>query len=131
MNNSIRKLMRKRNHIHRKAVKTQNPHHYQKYRDLRNKVIAEIRASRNRFNKKKKFWPDIYIPPGKWWIIVKSPSKQNNKKQINCTITIFKSYVHPMEKANLLNEHFANVLLIMNHVSDCMDQGLQIFSPGS
>lgn len=32
--------MRKRNCIHKKAVKTQNPHHWEKYRDLRNKVMA-------------------------------------------------------------------------------------------
>lgn len=37
--------MRKRNCIHRKAVKTQNPHHWVKYRYLRNKVIAEMMAS--------------------------------------------------------------------------------------
>lgn len=44
--------MRKRNRIHRKAVlKTQNPYHWGKYRKLRNEVFAEIRASRDRFNK--------------------------------------------------------------------------------
>lgn len=46
MNNSIKELMRKRNCIHKKAVKTQNPHHWEKYRDLRNKVIPEIMAPR-------------------------------------------------------------------------------------
>lgn len=50
--NFIRKFMRKRNRKHRKAAKTQNPLHQEKYRDLRNKVIAKIRASQHRYNKK-------------------------------------------------------------------------------
>lgn len=56
MKNFIRKLVRKRNRLYRKAVKTQNPHYWQKYRDLKNKVIAEMMASlEKRFNKKKIF----------------------------------------------------------------------------
>lgn len=52
MNSTIRVLMRKRNRIHHKAVKTQNPLHWERYRYLRNKVIDEIRASRQKYNKK-------------------------------------------------------------------------------
>lgn len=52
MNSTIRILMRKRNRIHRKAVKTQNPLHWEKYRYLRNKIIDEIRISRHNYNKK-------------------------------------------------------------------------------
>ena len=41
MNNSIRKLMRKRNRAHYKAKHTDNPLHWQSYRKLRNTVIGE------------------------------------------------------------------------------------------
>lgn len=72
MNSTIRILMRKRNRIHRKAVKTQNPLHWEKYRYLRNKVIDEIRVSRHNYNKKITAQINKSIPPGKWWRIVKS-----------------------------------------------------------
>lgn len=78
MNNFIRKLMRKRNRMHRKAVRTQNPVHWEQYRFLRNKVIDEIRISRAKHNKKLSDQLDISIPHRKWWIIVKSLTKQNN-----------------------------------------------------
>lgn len=125
MNNSIRKLMRKRNRIHKKAVKTQNPHHWQKYRDLRNKVIAEIRASRDIFNKK--LSEQIYksIPPGKWWRIVKSLSKQKNKNKSTAPLKSSNHiFFHPMEKANVLNEHFASVSTINN------EPGIPLHAPG-
>lgn len=50
MNSSIKKLMTKRNRIHRKAVIILII--WENYRDLRNKVIGEIRASRDRYNEK-------------------------------------------------------------------------------
>lgn len=56
--------MRKRICIHRKAVQTQNPHYWEKYRDLRNKVIAEIMASRTKLKqsltRKVFFYPQQY-----------------------------------------------------------------------
>ena len=52
MTNTIRRLMRKRNRTHRKAVRTNNPLHWSNYRSLRNQVIDEIRRSRENYNKK-------------------------------------------------------------------------------
>lgn len=52
MNSTIRILMKKRNRTHRKAVKSKNPLHWEKYRYLRNQVIDEIRISRQNYNKK-------------------------------------------------------------------------------
>ena len=79
MNRAIRILMRQRNRIHHKAVRTQNPLHWAKYRLLRNKVIDEIRNSRDNYNKKLTAQINKTIPPGKWWRIVKSLAKLNNK----------------------------------------------------
>lgn len=66
MNSTIRILMRKRNRIHRKAVKSQNPQYWGKYRYLRNKVIYEIRISRHNYNKKITAQINKSILPGKW-----------------------------------------------------------------
>ena len=77
MNNSIRKLMQKRNRAHYKAKHTDNPLHWQSYRKFRNTVIDEIRKSREKYNQKMSLMIDKTIPPGKWWRIVQSISLQN------------------------------------------------------
>ena len=79
MNSTIRMLMSKGNRVHYKAVKTQNPLHWARYRYLRNQVIDKIRSSRQNYNKKLSAQINKSIPPGKWWRILKSSSKLNNK----------------------------------------------------
>ena len=63
MNNSIRKLMRKRNRAHYKVKHTDNPQHWQSNRKFRNTVIDEIRKSCE--NYKMFSMIDKSIPPGK------------------------------------------------------------------
>lgn len=72
MNSTIRILMRKRDRIHRRAVKTKNPLHWEKYRFLRIKVKYKIRIYRHNYNKKNTAQINKSTPPGKWWRIVKS-----------------------------------------------------------
>ena len=110
MNNSIRKLMRKRNRLHRKAVKTQNPTHWTNYRYIRNRVIDEIRCSRDRYNKKLTSQIDKTIPPGKWWRIIKSLTKLTNSyKPLPPIKSSGQTLFHPIEKANVLNNYFADI----------------------
>lgn len=45
INGTIRQLMRKRNRIYYKAIITNNPQHLHSYRQLRNRIIDEIRKS--------------------------------------------------------------------------------------
>ena len=115
MNNSIRKLMRKRNRAHYKAKHTDNPLHWQSYRKLRNTVIDEIQKSRDKYNKKMSLMIDKTIPPGKWWRIVKSISKLNkNYESLPPLKSNGKLIFHPVEKATVLNKYFAQVSTITN-----------------
>ena len=107
MNRTIRILMRQRNRIHHKAVRTQNSLHWAKYRLLRNKVIVEIRNSRDNYNKKLTAQINNTIPPGKWWRIVKSIAKLNNKHKPPPLLKINgQTLFYPIEKANILNNFF-------------------------
>ncbi|XP_062597887.1 uncharacterized protein LOC134259306 [Saccostrea cucullata] len=102
--------MRKRNRTHHKAKHTDNPLHWQTYRELRNTVIDEIRKSREKYNKKISSMIDKSIPPGKWWRIVKSISKLNkNYEPIPPLKSKGKLIFHPVEKATVLNKYFAQV----------------------
>lgn len=113
MNSTIRVLMRKRNRIHHKAVKTQNPLHWERYRYLRNKVIDEIRASRQKYNKKISDQINKSIPPGKWWRIVKSLCKLNNKHKPSPPLKVNgQTLFHPIDKANAFNNFFTNISTI-------------------
>lgn len=52
MNNSIRRKMRQRNRIHYKAKQTNNPDHWQKFRQLRNEVIDLVRKAKDDYKTK-------------------------------------------------------------------------------
>ena len=81
MTNAIRRKMRQRNRIHYKAKKTNSDYQWNKYRCLRNQVIDMVRTEKNKYKQKLTSQiRDKSIPPGKWWRIVKSLSKCNNKK---------------------------------------------------
>jgi predicted RNA-binding protein with RPS1 domain len=67
MNNSIRKAIRKRNHIHYRAKSTNNPDHWSQYRHLRNDVIRLVREAKTEYkNKLTSQLMDKSIPPDKW-----------------------------------------------------------------
>ena len=107
--------MRQRNRIHHKAVRTQNPLHWAKYRLLRNKVIDQIRNSRDNYNKKLTAQINKTIPPGKWWRIVKSLAKLNNKHKPPPPLKINgQTLFHPIEKANALNNFFTSISCIQS-----------------
>ena len=90
MNRAIRIFMRQRNRIHHKAVRTQNPLHW-------NIVIEEIRNSRDNYNKKLTAQINKTIPPGKW--LVKSLAKYNNKHKPPPPLKINgQTLFHPTEK---------------------------------
>ena len=125
MNNTIRHFMRKRNRIHHKAVRSKNPLHWEKYRFLRNKVIDEIRLSRDNYNKKLTEQINKSIPPGKWWRIVKSLSKlRNDHKPVPPIKSSGKTLFHPIEKANAFNTFFSNIST-MDH-----EPNLPLHGPG-
>ena len=46
MRNNVRKLIRKRKRAHRKAKKRNTPYHWEKFRKIRNEVIASVRKAK-------------------------------------------------------------------------------------
>ena len=81
---------KKRNKIHYKAKHTNNPNHWQQYRNLRNVVIEEKRISGIISIKNIESQINKSIPPGKWWRIVKSLAK----KPITTTSTQIRGQHH-------------------------------------
>ena len=111
MNNTIRRKIRQRNRIHYKAKSSNSAAHWQKFRELRNEVIDLVRKSKEDYRQKlTSELTDKSIPPGKWWRIVKSISKLSKSRE---PVPYVKSegqiFVHPIEKAEILNKHFSNI----------------------
>lgn len=70
---------------------------------------------------------DKSIPPGKWWRIVKSLSKCNNKKKVPSPINSNgKIHIHPVDKASELNKHFASI----SHIETTNEPRLPPQGPG-
>ena len=111
MNNTIRRKIRQRNRIHYKAKNSNSAAHWQKFRELRNEVIDLVRKSKENYRQKlTSELTDKTIPPGKWWRIVKSISKLSKSRE---PVPYLKSegqiFVHPVDKAEVLNKHFSNI----------------------
>ncbi|KAK6174541.1 hypothetical protein SNE40_017797 [Patella caerulea] len=121
MNGYIRRLVRKRTRIHRKAKKDNTPSSWFEFRQFRNHVVSEIRKCKLEYFKK----IDDKISTNKlndrkWWNLVKSNTVKSGST---------KNELHPLkidnniffgnrEKANALNTFFANQSQIENPLDD-------------
>ena len=116
MNNKVRNKIRQRNRMHYKAETTNNPDHWKNFREIRNEVIDLVRKGKDEY--KHKLTSELLnkdIPPGKRWQIAKSisiftkardpPSFLEHDGQI---------FIHPSDKAEILNTHFSNIANIEN-----------------
>ena len=86
INNNIRKLIRKRDIIRRKAKKNKNKHTWAKFRAVRNKVVNVLRNAKAEYYKKlcDKLKENKFSSQN-WWSLVKKIScitNQNNKDSI-------------------------------------------------
>ncbi|XP_062581833.1 uncharacterized protein LOC134243596, partial [Saccostrea cucullata] len=113
----IRRKMRQRKRIHKKAMHTKNPLHWQKFRQVRNEVIDLVRKSRKEYKiKLVSQLIDKSIPPGKWWRIAKSIARL--KKQSSSPSSIKSQdgriLIHPIDKAEEFNNFFSNISHIEN-----------------
>ena len=100
--------------------------HWQQYRNLRNLVIEEIRISWLIISiKKGESQINKYIPPGKWWRIVKSLAKVNNKHKALPPLKTGDNIIfHPIDKANTLNKYFSDISSL------CFEPELPEHGPG-
>ena len=111
MNNEIRKQIRKRNRLYHKAKHTSNENHFQNYRNKRNEVIDLIRDAKKQYlHKLQSSLNNPNLPPKQWHKIANEITKLKNKNnpppplyndgQVN---------LHPFDKAETLNNHFAKI----------------------
>ena len=117
MNNNIRKQIRHRDRLFRKAKTKQSINYMQNYKNKRNEVIALIReAKTNYVQKLQNTLSDPKTPPKQWYKLANEISSFKNKrnpppplKNNNNTLDI-----HPFDKAQTLNKHFASISKVEN-----------------
>ena len=117
MNNNIRKQIRQRDRLFKKAKLKKSVNYLNNYKDKRNEVITSIReAKANYLQKLKDTLSDSKTPPKQWYKIANEISSLKNKRNPppplrnnNNTVDI-----HPFDKAQTLNKHFANISKVDN-----------------
>lgn len=109
MNNNIKKNIRIRKRLYKKAKRTQSQYYWHKFKKARNETILLIReAKSDYFSKLSKKLKSGYLSSKDWWKTLKSfISKEKN----NRIPPLQKSTTHQItnsdfEKANLLNAYF-------------------------
>lgn len=111
MTQEIRRNLRVKNRLLKKARSTNRENDWLKFRIARNDVIDLIRqAKQNYLNKLQNTLSDKSIPPGKWWRIAKSISNFSNKSSSSQPFKIGgNTIIHPMDKAEALNNFFCSI----------------------
>ena len=111
MNVSIRKLIRQRNRLYNKAKRTKSIIHLNDYKNKRNEVISLIRETKKTYiHKLQSNLADPKTPIKQWYKIANEISSLKNKQNPPPPLKNNDSYdIHPLEKANTLNKHFANI----------------------
>ena len=117
MNNNIRKQIRQRDRLFKKAKLKKSVNYLNNYKDKRNEVITSIReAKANYLQKLKDTLSDPKTPSKQWYKIANEISSFKNKRNPppplrnnNNTVDI-----HPFDKAQTLNKHFANISKVDN-----------------
>ena len=116
INNDIKRKMRRRNRLHRKATSRNLASDCENFRKIRNEVINMVReAKKNYIINLQNSLIDKSIPPGKWWRIAKGVTKFKNRETIKGPIKVQGDiFYHPVEKANAINNYFASVSSLEN-----------------
>lgn len=111
MNNIIRKLIRQRDRLYTKAKTKNTELHWQNYKSKRNKVVDEIRNAKKEYLQNlKNSLADESLPTKKWFKVASDITKMKNKNNPTSPITSNDCInIHPLDKAETLNKHFANI----------------------
>ena len=99
--------MRKRKRFYDKYKRTKSSVDFENYKHIRNKVITEIRTSKDNDNNKlaDKLKSNI-LGPKDWWKTLKHFIKPTSTSSIPPLCTQGVTYSDDMEKAEILNAHF-------------------------
>ena len=108
MHNEIRKLIRQRKRLHKKAKRLNTDQIWRKFRKLRNKIVKEIRSSKLNYENRianllKTNTQDIRT----WWKLSKQVLKlDKNEETIPSLYYNNTSYEDDEDKAEILNDYF-------------------------
>ncbi|CAH3017689.1 unnamed protein product [Porites evermanni] len=107
-----------RNHLHRKAILTNDALNWREYRSARNRVVHLIRYAKRSFYRNS-INNNLENPKNLWRIIRSLAPSKCSKLPDHLTIDGM-SYHDYYDIANFFNEHFANISssVQLNHASD-------------
>ena len=111
MNATIKKEIRRRKRLYRKAKKSNNASCWAKFKFVRNRVISIIRQSKeNYYERLSSMLKSGTLSSRDWWKTLKSMISQHTETCIPPLFDVSSDslIVDDHEKANLLNVHFAN-----------------------
>ena len=116
MNCNIRKQIRQRNRLYNKAKQTKSTTHLDNYKHKRNEVVNLIREAKTQYIQKlQENLADPKTPIKQWYKIANEISSLKNKTNPPPPLKNNQSFdIHPVDKANTLNKHFANISKIEN-----------------
>ena len=114
MNTNIRRTMRQRDRLYLKAKNKSTEQNWSKYKSKRNEVVQLIRDAKKSYmsNLQTKL-SDPGLSPKAWYRIANDITKLKNKN--NPPPPLIRNgqpQIHPFEKAQTLNEHFAGISTI-------------------
>ena len=107
MHNEIRKEIRLRKRLHRRAKSKNDDISWEAFKVQRNKVNNLVRSSKiTHFKKLATSLQQGNLNPKQWWTVTKQFLKQNKESDISLLIQNNKHFTSPHEKSNILNEYF-------------------------
>ncbi len=113
MNNQLKLFMRKRDRAFKKFKRTNQPHHHDIFRKLRNKVLSENRKLKFQYNNQLE--SSIFHPDNskEFWHLAKSLLGNQSCMSIPPLITVDNSMISDnKDKANLFNQYFASQCML-------------------
>ena len=126
MSNIIRKSMRQRDRLYHKAKNKNTDFHWQNYRNKRNQVVQMVRdAKKSYMSTLQSKLADPNLPSKNWYKIANDITKMKNKS--NPPPPLIKNgeaNIHPFDKAQVLNNHFASISTIENDKE--IDENLEL-----
>ena len=115
LNNNIRKLMRKRNKLHKKAKIVNNEQSWKRFREIRNEVTKQLREAKTNYENNLIVKLNSNTTNVKTWF--KLAKQLSNKKQSQTIPTLShngKESSIDKEKAQILNDYFCSQSSLQN-----------------
>ena len=109
MNGQVRKMIRKRRRLHKKAKRSNSDHDWSNFRKIRNKCVNLVKSTKEKYLQKQiALLESPSLSVQNWWKLLKNlsgtPSKKSDYPPINVNGSIIESNT---DKANCFNNYFS------------------------